>query len=392
MKNIYQLSISGILLLFVACLNACVEPIANQEVSSAPVLVVDGFLSNERKAHLVSLTRVQAINQTEVIPEEGARVWLQDENGEIIPLSEQASGKYVTDSSFQGVIGRQYQLFIETQNQASYHSLPVLLKSCPPVDTVYATYQTGQIDLNDGIQIFVDTQDPRNQTRFYRWQWEGTYEIRTPFPSRWIWLGENKVEFRREEVGICWADIQSNTILVESTIGLAEDKVVGFPIQLIPDTSQVIRTRYSILVKQMALDNEAFFFWKTLRDINENQGSLFDVQPGSVFGNIISDSDPEETILGYFDASEVSTYRTFFSPRDFRDQGFNAPPFFIGCARRIDTVGQFRIGEYMETNDNQNRKEIWEVFGLTPFAQFQVLPRLCSNCTDFGTNVEPDFW
>lgn len=372
----------------------CVEPFEEFDAQDfEDYLVVEGLITNETKAHRILISRTSPIDSLVFIPETEAQVHIEDEQGNRFPLSEKEPGKYFTTPNFTGIIGQSYTLLIQTSSGRNYRSDAVTLKSCPPIDSIYAEYRTGLINRPDGIEFYVDSHDPSNQTRYYRWEWEETYEIVVPFASIFEWIQGNEVRPRTENVGNCWKSDTSSTILIKNTIGLANDQISRFPVRFMDKFSQEIRTKYSILVKQYALSEEAFTFWSNLQESQTRQGSLFDIQPGIIQGNIRSLDDENEIVLGYFDASQVSTLREFFVPSDFNDQGFVRPSYFANCFI-LDTIPEARIGEYLLTENNLESREIWDSFGAFGFTDifYVIVPKACANCTGFADKKRPSFW
>ncbi|MDX2306046.1 MAG: DUF4249 domain-containing protein [Microscillaceae bacterium] len=372
----------------------CVEPFEEFDAQDfEDYLVVEGLITNETKAHRILISRTSPIDSLVFIPETEAQVHIEDEQGNRFPLSEKEPGKYFTTPNFTGIIGQSYTLLIQTSSGRNYRSDAVTLKSCPPIDSIYAEYRTGLINRPDGIEFYVDSHDPSNQTRYYRWEWEETYEIVVPFASIFEWIQGNEVRPRTENVGNCWKSDTSSTILIKNTIGLANDQISRFPVRFMDKFSQEIRTKYSILVKQYALSEEAFTFWSNLQESQTRQGSLFDIQPGIIQGNIRSLDDKNEIVLGYFDASQVSTLREFFVPSDFNDQGFVRPSYFANCFI-LDTIPEARIGEYLLTENNLESREIWDSFGAFGFTDifYVIVPKACANCTGFADKKRPSFW
>jgi len=164
--------------------------------------------------------------------------------------------------------------------------------------------------------------------------------------------------------------------------------VTGFPIKFIPAESPELVIKYSILVKQYTLNEKAYVFWKQMREVNETQGSLFDKQVGKVTGNISSTDNPDEKILGYFDASGVSTRRAFFTKRQFPD--YSPPLYLQSCIETAPvTVPIGKLGETMDVY--KNTLIIADAGGVGPSVVF--LARIaCCDCTSRGTNFKPSFW
>ncbi len=110
-------------------LSSCVEEINIEEYVGEPsgTLVVEGLITNEKKAHYVKLTRT-----TNVIPKEsadpvtGAIVSVSD--GDTIFLlteNEIGSGIYLTDSIVQGEVGKTYTLSI-TMDGKTYEAIDIM--------------------------------------------------------------------------------------------------------------------------------------------------------------------------------------------------------------------------------------------------------------------------
>ena len=351
------------------------------------LLVVDGFLSNATQQHQVVVSRTSKINQAKFIPEEGAEVQIQDRSGPNIVLMEGLPGVYKTPL-MAGVVGNVYTLTIKTSDGRTYTSSEVTLKNTPPIGQVYAQFRSSRPVGPDGIQIYLKTEDPASQTHYYRWEYQETFEIKTPYDSKFYWIGGNSVTDRGTSVSNCWASDTSKNILIETTIGLQADRITAFPIRFVLAGSQDMVVRYSLLVKQFALSEQSYLFWKNLRKINESQGSLFDIQPGEVVGNISSATNPNETVLGYFDASAVSEKRAFFTPNQF--DGYVPPMYRSSCSdNNILKVLAEDIGTFMQKY--QNSFEILDIATDSP-PGYLLLPKPCCNCIDQGTNIKPSFW
>ena len=374
------------MLLLMVC---CIEPIEIESDTYDKLLVVEGRLSGEAKQHKILLSSTSRINDRQVIPEEGASLTIRENNGGIVTLTENEPGAYYTPI-FAGSPGKSYQLLIETKDGTRYISEEVSFKSTPEIKNIYAEYFNDRGYEDNGVAIYLDTEDPSGRTRYYRWEFEETYEIETPFPSNFVWLGGNEVVFRDDPVDHCWATDVSQKILTATTANLQSDKITKQQLTFIPATSHVMRIKYSLLVRQYAMDEKAYLFWKMMHDVNETQGSLFDIQTGAVWGNIRADDDSQALALGYFEAAGVSEKRVFFSPADFAASGYKAPKYLTYCLEYVPVeIQSDKIGAYMEKN--HETMEISEATGAG-VVTLHLLPKYCCNCTDKGTNVRPSFW
>jgi hypothetical protein len=385
MYSLVKRSFIGLLLVMVCC----IEPVEINSETYQKILVVEGHLSGEAKNHKIVLTSTSPINSRQIIPETGASVTIKENNGGVVTLTENEPGVYYTPI-YAGSPGKTYQLIIETKDGTPYASEEVKFKPTPEIKNIYAEYFNDRGYEDNGISIYLDTEDPSGQTRYYRWEFEETYEIKTPFPSNFVWVGGNEVVFRDVPVDHCWATDMSQKILVATTANLQSDKITKHPLIYILATSPTMRIKYSLLVRQYALDEKGYLFWKMMHDVNETQGSLFDIQTGAVPGNIRNESNPQALTLGYFDAGDVVDKRVFFTPADFAAAGYKAPKYLTYCNEYVPVeVPSDKIGAYMEKN--QEGMEISETTGAGAVTIF-LLPKYCCNCTDKGTNVMPPFW
>jgi hypothetical protein len=378
---------SPVLLVALLC---CVDPYNISQVSYDASLVIDGYVTTDIKPQQVTISRAAHIGDQSFIPEKGATVSIKTGKGEKYSLTEAAPGVY-RSIAFAGIVGEKYTLSITTSDGKEYGSSEVELKDNPPISQVYAAYSKEFLNGDGAIEIYLDTEDPQKKTRYYRWDYKETFEIKNPFPSSFVWVGGNDVIFRDLPVDHCWGQDSSKNVTVKTTTGLDADKITKATIRIIPAFSSIMRIKYSILVKQYALSQEGYAYWKSLADVNQSQGSLYDHQPGNVQGNVSSLSNPDDIVLGYFDAGKVTEKREFFTPDNFVASGYEAPKYLTSCLFFMPVqVKQFDIGAYMKAN--QDKVEISEASGTTPGVIYTLFPKYCCDCTNLGTNIKPSFW
>lgn len=202
-----------------------------------------------------------------------------------------------------------------------YYSDFVTIQPTPVIDTVMWN------PLTDGVGVVVSTHGP-GTTGYYRWTYEETWRYRSYFQSYWIF--KNHVPVYRtqdEQIWECYTTLPSTKIAVASTTQLAENRINEYELVFIPKDSRKISSRYSILVRQMAITPEAYEYWKQLQKTTENLGGLFDPLPGQITGNIHGKTNPGEVVVGYFSASGVTQQRIFFDfndlPQYLKSSGFD---------------------------------------------------------------------
>jgi hypothetical protein len=346
------------------------------------VLVVDGLLTNLPGSCYVKLTRTYPYNTKNYLKVVGAIVKIIDDSGNETVLMDKKNGLYLPeDTSFAGTIGRQYKVTVETPSGEFAESTFERIKEPVDVEDVYYVY----VDKGDGInglQLYVDTHDPFKESFYYSWDYEETWEFTVPYQSMSNYLPEMKV---------CYKDVKSRKVLIESTKNYSEDKVIGFPLFFIDNTTNRLTIKYSLLVRQYVLSEKTYLFYKNLKDINENAGTLFDRTPVILIGNMTNSLLPEQPVLGNFQVSGESLKRIFI----YRDE---LPPQMVAS-----TEYEFCEADLVSKNRNQRRLDSliragWVVMDtlyepvLSDTLIGLAISRSCFDCTTSGTITKPDFW
>lgn len=175
---------------------------------------------------------------------------------------------------------------------------------------------------------------------------------------------------------------QSHNIVVANTEALIEDRISDLTLTTFNNSTDRGQLRYSMLVKQYAISREEYEFWNTIKTMTENTGGLYDVTPISVTGNIMSLSDPEEIVLGFFSVSGVTTSRTFLRspivvPDIYKAKCIEEVMFADPRLPGLGTI-YFIINIY----DNDDSPDVWEITSNLD----------CLDCARFASNVKPDYW
>jgi hypothetical protein len=212
----------------------------------------------------------------------------------------------------------------------------------------------------------VNTHDPLNQCKFYRWEFDETWEFILPYAV------PNK---------ICWVSDNSDVINIKSTSVLAEDKITRFPLNFISNENDKLRVKYSILVKQYSLNEDEYLYWEKLQNISQQVGGLYDIIPSSISSNVYSPDDPTEKVLGYFSVSASTTKRLFI-----KDNFSGLIDLYKDCAQ--DTVFNGRPIANLNST-------VWVIIDHPmPPPSYKIITysKGCADCTARGTKIKPDFW
>ncbi|MBX2826746.1 MAG: DUF4249 domain-containing protein [Flavobacteriaceae bacterium] len=382
---------------------SCTEEISFETADLESALVIEAIITDEDKQHEILLSRTYEFEADGPTPETGATVTVESSAGTIV-FEETENGRYVSESSFAAVPNVDYQLKIRTSDGKAYNSNNTQLTKQTDIGALYAERVVDDIG-NDGVSIFVDSFDPEGESQFYRFTYVETFKVIAP-----LWRLEDLIVIdptwpecsvelvnKEEEKRVCFRTESSTEIVLGNTTSLNEDRLERFQVRRINRDDYRITHRYSVLVRQFVQSREAYTYYETLQEFS-GQGSIFSQsQPGFFDGNIVSESNSEEKVVGFFEVSHVATQRVFFNFRDLIPEG-PLPPYVSACTEfapprdlghPTDACGSLIFGllngEIVYTRDNP-------VPETTEVGPYFVAQTVCGDCTQLGTNVIPEFW
>ncbi|SFH11946.1 DUF4249 domain-containing protein [Pedobacter insulae] len=367
----------------VLSLIGCKEPFTPETTSkNSNILVVEGFINAGLDSTIIKLSRTVILTNKNVInPETGATLIIETSANEARTLVEKEKGLYVTSALNFGV-NKKYRLKIRTNKGANYVSDFVDARVAPPIDSVNYVVKP------EGLQLYVNASDPANNTRYYRWEYEESWIFYSRYNSSSIWKGGPIAVERYPEESIfkCWGNAKSSTILLGSSIKLSKDVIHLSPLTDIVSSSERLTEKYSILVKQYALNKETYEFWQNLKKNTESLGSIFDVLPSQLTGNIRNEADGSEPVIGYISAGTTQQRRIFIEKSDLPKWQVKDP---YGCMLP-DTVPLFRQKDIFPGNLIVPIEAIYSPAGF--LIAHLASSRACVDCTIRGTVKKPIFW
>jgi len=400
-SNIKLLYKTFVLILFCLSIGSCTEQYVFQTKSTfESILVVQANITNELKKQEIKITRSYRLEENGPSFEKGAIVYVSDSDSNTYEFElEEFSGLYVSKNDFQAIPGKSYQLHITTKDGKSYSSA---IQTLTAVSEIQVEPKIETIDGNKGVQIVVSSYDPDAKSRFYRYEYEETYKIISPYwkPNKLI-VDPNStgphpdylLVSREGESRVCFTTKKSDDLILLSTVGLSEDRI-NLPIRFIDVKSPILNERYSIIVRQYVQNLESYTYYKTLKSLSTSSSLLSQVQPGFNYGNLKSDDDPNEKIIGYFEVSSISSKRIFFNFRDI----FIAdpyPPFYIPCqpeelANCWDAKG-CAGATILALIKSPVPEKIFYGY-LSNMETIIFVPSPCGDCTKISSNIKPLFW
>jgi hypothetical protein len=375
---------------------ALVVAIGCREIYNPPInspdtgyLVVEGFI-NSTGITSIKLSRTTKLSEGhKIVYELGATVTIEGDNNEIFLLIEKDNGTYVSDE-LNLTPTEKYKLHIKTSDGKEYMSDPTPYRITPAIDSI--TWKR-----ENGLQIYVNTHDPQNNTRYYKWEYEETWEYHSTYLSSLKYRFEPpspipvEVVFRNAwgspdtTIFKCWKSQISTNILIGSSEKLSSD-VIYLPLYTIPPASEQLSVLYSVNVKQSAISQENYHFLEKMKKNTEQLGSIFDAQPTELKGNIHCTTDANEIVIGYIDVSQEQNKRIFISNEDVTGWDYKSGCREVEIENIPDSISRKWQGHLLPTTPIK--------FGVRGGIEtFGATEQRCFDCT-YGdrTNVKPDFW
>ena len=125
-----------------------------------------------------------------------------------------------------------------------------------------------------------------------------------------------------DQVYYCWKNNTSTSILLGSSVKLSQDVISRQLLTHVSKDDPQLSIKYSIIVNQYALTEDAYNYLTLMQKNTETLGSIFDAQPSYLKGNIHGLSDPTEQVIGFVSAGTVQQQRIFIDrsqlPQDWR--------------------------------------------------------------------------
>lgn len=427
MRQLKIKSIHVLLFTFFLCWS-CVEEIDLQsETAFENILVVEATITDEIKHQEIKLSRSFPLETDGPVLESGAQVKVIT-NNEVYVFQELQAGTYVSNEAFAALQNVEYSLEIITSNGKIYESSNEVLSGESVINNM--NYEIGFNENNAlGISIFVAPENGFSSSELYRYTYEETYKIIAPFysPQELIPListtdfpfniaeeFENfttlteiidylvELRFRDQQEQVCYNTVRSNDIILKDVNDFINGDLSSKRIRFISKANYIISHRYSILVKQYGQSQKAHTFYRILRDLSENESLFSALQPGFFNGNVVSLTDSNEKVAGFFEVSSVDQQRIYFNYSDVFPED-DLPPYVVECndllfPKLLVDDGDGNAVSSPLISDLDDGKQLYLLNGYeddaSPLdaAPFTLVLRPCGDCTILGNTQPPDFW
>lgn len=345
-------------------------------------LVVEGVINTLADSKTtIQLSRTKNLNDTvQIIPESKADLRIESKGGAVYALPEQGAGVYTADHLTLSPSDT-YRLNIRLSDGSQYLSDYVPVKKTPSVDSI-TWKQEGDVTL------YANTHDPANAARYYRWDFTETWQYKSTLMGNFGLGVSNGLIFFKDtntQTNYCWTTKNSTEVILSSSTRLTNDVIDHYPIAVIEKNAEKLGIRYSTLVRQYALTEDAYKYWEILQKNSQTLGTLFDAQPGQLVSNIRSVKNAAEPVLGYASACAVQQKRIFIDHLQLLDWDPKPPVFACSEMEIAQNPNNFLIWNYPDTSYAP-----W--YFITP-GIIKIARKDCLDCRRRGgTNQKPSFW
>ena len=340
------------------------------------LLVVEGVLNIGADSTVITLSKSTKVNEaTAFKPVPGAKLTVEDKNGNSVALNEMPAGRYANKLNL--VQGNEYRLRIKTNDSKEYLSDFVVAKQTPPIDSI-----TWKVE-NGDLYIYANTHDPTNNTRYYKWDFDETWEINSYYYADYQWVGGATIIPSPGYHYRCWKYGRSTTINLGSSAQLSEDRIDEVAVMKIPKGSEKVSVRYSILLKQQSLTKDAYNYFQLMKKNTESLGSIFDPQPSELKGNIHCVSNPNEGVIGFVTASSFSQKRIFITAQE-AGWSYSQVCSYERVLNHPDSIKQW-VPTFLPWGAEESLPGVVSVYYMAPGA--------CVDCTLRGGALNmPSYW
>lgn len=309
------------LLVFVCWFTGCVERYyPTEDDLKTGTLVINAHLTDQPGHQVIEISRSVTLLYPSADPVSGGFAEMIREDGEFREFLEDRPGFYGCDldGSFLQT-GLSYMVHVITPDGNEYESRFDKLRPVPVIDSLYYEVESArdatESDYTDGIRFFVDFTYNDEAYEYIRWELTETYEFHNPDMEAFIWDVDFSYYMLPDSSNprTCYITNELSTIHSMSLAYLDFGIYIKKPFAFVPNIQQEqkLKHKYSLLVKQYSMGEEAFHYWNELKKTSQEQGFLFDIQPALLKSNILNVNDKEEIILGFFSMSGMVEHRAF---------------------------------------------------------------------------------
>ncbi len=324
-----RLRIIGLLLIFLS-FNSCVEQIEFElEKTERERLIVSGTLTDLPETQVLFLSVTTSQTRQPLLADAERKIYtlndlprpLQGAQVSLISVSENGvgnssyhetlPGRYELENFARNPEDTEYQLEIQVGDQV-YRSHPQRFSEIIGSDELSFSFERTRLDDNpDAAQVVIQSEVtlPEQVGDYYlRWAVDEAYYWNlTFFPNPFNTPPPDCIVFG-------FPDPDRITLINGDLLNRPEGKSTQIVAQKLVD--RTFLSRHYFNVRQLSISKDTYEYWRRVRVLVNNSGSVFDSPPASIQGNLYNVNDPDEVVLGYFEVARSKVSRIYTLPSD----------------------------------------------------------------------------
>ncbi len=266
-------------------------------------LVVDGGINDTSGPYFLKLGTTTSPDRP-ANPLTAAIITITDNHGLKEAYHEVGNGQYRLDGTIvKGTPGVGYVLEISLPNGKVYRSTTEIMPNVPPaLDSPYWTIVNEKVISSEGIvinnimlKVFLTSQLQVSSTSGYlRWGIDEVYSIFPYCPPNAISCPPICYVFKPTS--------SYNIVLVKTTDYATNSQLSNILLQS-QGVDYTFSSEHILNVTQYSMNKSNFEYWTKAQELIMKRGSIFDTPPAKLTGNITNQSDANEIVFGYFEAT-----------------------------------------------------------------------------------------
>lgn len=388
-----------LMLMVLACAVSCIEEYNELPAGAGErMVVIEGQIVSDREcAFTLCYTAAlgdEAIDSRQ--PVSGAQIMVKGTNGELFAGYEQpdAPGHYMIAV---GKLNPEVSYYLEVKTQGTtYSSQPMQPLDAP--DITELKYEQPREDRV--IDFYVSTSDPKGAA-FFKWEYDETWEIYTPYLGLWDYVFDNPREFEQWNPSYSsvslpqghyemvktenlknhgWSKYHSREHVLATNADYGQGAISRLCLyQRDPDDNRY-QMRYLTQLHQMSISAEEYEYLHLMSTQSSQMGGLFTPMPTELPGNIFSEDGSRAVgyvgVRGHVAEAEIYIDRKDVGHRDLYrvvivpDSLVEEPPFMLKRG--------FKVIDYSPLSGEVSWSSRWVIDCTDPF---------------WGASVErPEYW
>ncbi|WP_100614997.1 DUF4249 domain-containing protein [Confluentibacter citreus] len=312
----------------------CTNPVSPEYQFIEGLIYIEGFVGTTEGSSFVTITESDVAVYYRNIFVSGANVYFVNANSaEKIPLFEDNS-QYIPDPNFKGELGENWFLEVNLPNGKQYLSEIETINPSVPIKEINVRYDKQLEFVEDykkyapGHEVSVTFDDPENQTNYYYWRFKTYDKAQICKICERGYFRDNCIPFDPFFLGYreyytYWCESDCWQIEFGNKIHIFSDEFSnGATTSSLPVANVYLTRKSKILVElqQFSLTPKAYEYYRTIKDLIDNNGGFNAPLPAALIGNMYNPEDSNEYVLGRFTASSATTKQIMIDRTMIEDQ------------------------------------------------------------------------